>query len=322
MPEEKKATQIKALFMGTGSFAGTILSALLEEKYNIVGVFTKPDKTIHKNSGPKENEIKEIALKNNIAIYQPEKLDADIISQIKNIAPDLIIIVSYGKIIPREIIDLPRFGCVNVHPSLLPKFRGPSPIQNALLVGEKETGTTVMLIDEKMDTGDILSQKKYKIDPDDTYQELSEKLAILSSDLLLETLPLWIEGKIKPLHQDDSKASLCQLIDREDGHIAWDTEGEKIYDRYRALSPWPGIFSFWKNGQNTLRLKLQKISFRNHNSDSSQTSGTVFESDGKIAIQTLKGAIILEEVQLEGKKPADIKNFINGYPKFIGSILQ
>lgn len=308
--------------MGTGSFAGTILKALLEEKYSVVAVFTKPDKTIHANSEPKKNEIKEIALKNNIAIYQPEKLDAGIISQIKKIAPDLIAIVAYGKIIPQEIIAIPEFGCTNVHPSLLPKFRGPSPIQNALLVGEKETGTTIMLIDEKMDEGDILSQKKFAIDPNDTYATLSEKLAPFSATLLLEALPLWIGGKIKPTPQNDSNASLCQLIDREDGHIIWEEEAEKIYNRYRALSPWPGIFSFWKNEEKMVRIKLQKISLAKNNPESEKISGKIFSIDNQIAIQTLKGAIILEEVQLEGKKPVNIKDFINGYPKFIGSVLQ
>jgi len=330
----KKVTEIKTLFMGTGNFAGIILQALLEAghpmfvgtsdvHFDIAAIFTKPDKTIHKNSAPGNNEVKEIALKNNITVYQPEKLDADIISQIKIIAPDLILIVAYGKIISKKIIAIPKFGCVNVHPSLLPKFRGPSPIQNALLSGEKETGTTIMLIDEKMDTGAILNQKKYAINSNDTYRELSEKLAVLSSGLLLETLPLWIEGKIKPTPQNNAEASLCQLIEREDGHIIWDEEAENIYNRYRALSPWPGIFTFWKNGENLARLKLQKISLlSDNNREMHRAIGEIFKTEEGIAVQTLKGAIILKEVQLEGKKKTDIKSFINGYPKFIGTILQ
>lgn len=322
MFEKENPVRLKILFMGTGSFAGTVLKALLEEKYGIAGVFTKPDKTIHKNSAPAENQVKELAQKNNLAIFQPEKLDEKVISQIKSIAPDLIVIVAYGKIIPSEIINIPKFGCVNVHPSLLPKFRGPSPIQNALLQGEKETGTTIMLIDEKMDEGDILSQEKIAIGPDDTYQTLSEKLARFSADLLLKTLPLWISGKITPLPQDDSRATLCQLIEREDGRIVWEEEAEKIYDRYRALYPWPGIFSFWKNGNNNVRIKLQKISLAKNNHISDRRAGEIFRSDDGIAVQTLKGAIILEEVQPEGKKTMAAKSFINGYPNFIGSILQ
>lgn len=312
----------KIIFMGTGSFAGTILKTLLKEKYSVAAVFTKPDKTIHKNSAPGENEVKELAEKNNLAIFQPEKLDADIISQIKNIAPDLIIIVAYGKLIPREIIDIPEFGCVNVHPSLLPKFRGPSPIQNALLQGEKETGTTIMLIDEKMDEGDILAQSKMAIGPDDTREALAEKLADLSSELLLKTLPLWIEGKIMPQKQNRSQATLCQLIERQDGHIIWENEASDIYNRYRALSPWPGIFSFWKNREKMVRIKLQKISLAENNSESDKTSGKIFMMDDQIAVQTLKGAIILEEVQAEGKKTVPAKDFLNGHPDFIGSVLQ
>lgn len=312
----------KIIFMGTGSFAGTILEALLKERCDIIGVFTKPDKTVHKNTGPKENSVKEIASSKNISIYQPEKLDDAVISQLKEIQPDLIIIVAYGKIIPQEIIDIPEFGCMNVHPSLLPKFRGPSPIQNALLQGEKETGTTIMLINEKMDEGNILAQEKMAIGPDDTYQSLSQKLASFSADLLLRTLPLWIEKKIAPLPQDDSQATLCQLIEREDGHIVWEEEAEKIYDRYRALSPWPGIFSFWKDGEKMVRIKLQKVSLKKDAPKSEKYPGEIFRLDDQLAVQTLKGAIILEEVQLEGKKATDVKNFINGYPKFVGSILK
>lgn len=308
--------------MGTGTFAGTILTSLLREKYDVVAVFTKPDKTIHKNGGLKENQVKEISKANNIPSYQPEKLDTEIIFQIKEIKPELIIIVAYGKIIPQDIIDIPKFGCVNVHPSLLPKFRGPSPIQNALLAGEKETGTTIMLINEKMDEGDILAQEKMAIDPDDTYPSLSEKLAKLSSELLLKTLPLWIERNITPQKQDQSKATLCQLIEREDGRIVWEEDAEKIYDRYRALFPWPGIFSFWKNDKDTVRIKLQKISLVKNDSGSGKRVGEIFKLNDSIAVQTVKGAIILEEVQLEGKKPTDTKSFINGYPQFIGSILR
>lgn len=308
--------------MGNGTFAGTILTSLLREKYDVVAVFTKPDKTIHKNSGPKENLVKEISEANNISAYQPEKLNDQVISQIKKINPDLIVIVAYGKIIPREIIDIPRFGCVNVHPSLLPKFRGPSPIQNALLAGEKETGTTIMLINEKMDEGDILAQEKMAIDPDDTYPTLSQKLASLSAYLLLKTLPLWIQNKITPLPQDHSKATLCQLIEREDGLIVWEEYAEKIYDRYRALFSWPGIFSFWKNGNDTVRIKLLKIGFEKNDHYSRKRAGEVFRLNDEIVVQAMKGVIILKDVQLEGKKPATIKDFLNGYPNFIGSMLQ
>jgi methionyl-tRNA formyltransferase len=312
----------RILFMGTGAFSGTILGALLDEKYNVAGIFTKPDKNIHKNSATNDNEIKTLALKNNLPLYQPEKLTSEITAEIKKINPDLIVIVAYGKIIPPEIIAIPQFGCVNVHPSLLPKFRGPSPIQNALLSGEKETGTTIMLINEKMDAGDILAQEKLTIHPDEIYPEFSERLALLSAKLLLETLPRWIAREIIPIKQDDAKATLCRLIQREDGKIDWNEEAEKIYDRYRALSPWPGIFSFWKKENAVLRLKLQKIKLLEMVFENDFPAGRIFELDGKIAVQCGKGAIILEEVQLEGKKKTPIHNFTNGYPDFKKATLE
>ena len=242
--------------------------------------------------------------------------------EIKKQKPDLIIVAAYGKIIPRNIFSIPRFGTLNIHPSLLPKFRGPSPIQNTLLCGETKTGTTLMLIDEGMDTGDIIKQSKTNILPKETYLELSDRLAKLSTNLLLETLPLWIDGQIKPERQQDSQATLCQLIERSDGKIIWSDDAVSIFNRFRALFPWPGIFTFWENEGNYKRIKLNKIDFINHELKEKHNLGEVFEFEKKIGVQTASGIIILKEVQLEGKKNMKIEVFLNGYQKFLGSILK
>lgn len=322
MPEKNKEKEIRIIFMGTSKFASEILGAIIAADFNIISVFTKADKKSGRDREIKESKIKTTAKTRDIPVFQPERLDEESIAEIKNQKPDLIVVAAYGKIIPKEIIDIPRFGTLNIHPSLLPKFRGPSPIQNALLRGETETGTTLMLIDQGIDTGDIIKQVKTEISPKETYLELSDRLAQLSSSLLIETLPLWIEKKIKPVRQLDCEATLCQLIERNDGRILWTDEAESIFNRYRALSPWPGIFAFWENENANKRIKLNKISFTKNNPSEKHHLGEVFKFEEKIGVQTTLGIIILEEVQMEGKENVKIENFINGYRDFIGSLLK
>ncbi len=239
--------KIRTIFMGTSVFAKEILASLIEAKYNIIAVFTRPDQKTGRNQEIKISPVKELALSNQVPVLQPEKLDQEAAGEIKKLKPDLIIVAAYGKILSREILEIPGFGCINIHTSILPKFRGPSPIQNALLAGEKETGVTIFLMNEGIDTGDILAQEKIAIERDDDAEILSQKLSELGSKILLEALPLWVEQKLQPQKQDDSLTSLCQLIEREDGRIVWEKEAENIYNKYRAFYHWPGIFSFWEN---------------------------------------------------------------------------
>lgn len=211
---------------------------------------------------------------------------------------------------------------MNVHVSLLPKYRGPSPIQNALMQGEKETGITIMLMDKGVDTGDILAQEKLSIDPDDNTKILMDKLSYAGANLLLKTIRQWIKKEIKPKVQNHSNATLCQLIEREDGHIYWNSDVKSIYNRYRALTPWPGIFSYWKNGSIIMRLKLISIDHKKNVQFNQHKEGEVFEIESDIAVRAADGIIILKEIQKEGKNKMEAKEFINGHPDFIGSILQ
>lgn len=322
MTASKKAIQLNTVFMGTAYFAGVILKALIENGYNIKMVVTKPENKYGDKEGSEDNPVKALAEKAQLPLFQPEKMDLEAIDKIKSVKPDLILVASYGKILPASVLKIPGFNCINVHASLLPKFRGPSPIQNALLAGEKETGVAVMLMNEKMDEGDILKMVSLPIDPEDNSETLHKKMADLGAKTLLETLPLWVERKIEPQPQDSAQATLCQLIDREDGHIVWEDEAENIHNRYRALYPWPGIFSFWDNKGTLLRLKLLKTGIQKEQPEIPHAIGEIFQLGEKIGVQTIKGVIFLEEVQLEGKKPASIKEFINGYPSFIGSRLK
>lgn len=319
----KNPIKLRMVFMGTSEFSKKILQRLIESGYNIVSAYTQPDKKAGRNQEIKISPIKKLAEENDIRVFTPDKFDHAAVNELENQKPDIIIVAAYGKILPKEILEIPGFGCINIHPSLLPKYRGPSPIQNAILNGETETGTTIMLMNEKIDAGDILVQEKTTIGKDETAFDLSERLAEISSDLLLKTVPLWIERKLTPQKQDDSKATFCQLIERSDGKIIWTDEAESIYNRFRAFFPWPGLFTFWENTKGiTRRLKLSKISFLRNNPEMKHHIGEVFCIGEEIGAQTTRGVIILEELQPEGKPNMPARDFINGYPDFIGSILK
>lgn len=323
MNNTQTTPKIRVVFMGTPSFAEPVLSALIEKQYNIVAVYTRPDKAVGRKQEIQATPIKELAIKHNLPTEQPEKFDDDTIDKLKDYKPDLIVVVAYGKLLSKKVLDVPGFGCINIHPSLLPKFRGPSPIQNALISGETETGTTIMLMDEGMDSGDILAQETVAIEPNEMLPELSDRLAKISAALLLKTLPDWIERKITPQKQDASKVTLCQLIEREDGHVLWMNDASTIFNAFRALYPWPGLYSLWnRDSEQFLRLKLTRITHQKQNPQTAHHLGEVFELGEKIGVQSVAGVIFLEEVQLEGKTAVPIAEFVKGYPQFIGSILQ
>jgi methionyl-tRNA formyltransferase len=314
--------KLRTVFMGTSDLSEAILEKLIDNKYNIVGVFTKPDTKVGRKQELVAPLVKQLAEKNNIPVLQPLRFNTETTEQLRELKPDLVVVAAYGKIIPKAALEIPGFGCINVHVSLLPKYRGPSPIQNALLLGEKETGVTIMLMDQGVDTGDILVQEKNAIKQDDTTETLMKKLSITGANLLLKTIPLWIERKIEAKPQDHSQATLCQLIEREDGRIFWADSAENIYNKYRALTPWPGIFTYWKNNSEIIRLKLIKIALQKTDPIEKHQTGEIFEIGSDIGIQTDNGIIIFKEIQREGKKAVTAKEFINGYPNFIGSTLQ
>ncbi|MBI2439649.1 MAG: methionyl-tRNA formyltransferase [Candidatus Moranbacteria bacterium] len=315
--------KVRIVFMGTPSFAATLLETMISEKYNVVGVVTKQDKTIGRSQEIAKIPVKEVALKYSLPILQPVKLDETAIATLSDWKPDLIVVAAYGKILPPSILSLPGFGCVNVHASLLPRFRGASPIQNTLLSGDTETGVTLMLMDEGMDTGDIIAQKKISIDANETKENLLARLTEEGKALLRENIPLWVLRKITPTSQDESQATLCQLIEREDGRVIWNESAKDIYNRYRALTPWPGIFTFWKKSDGEfLRLKLHRVSLQKQSVQTKYPLGQVMEIGEKIGVQTGEGVIFLEEVQLEGKNKMPIKEFLLGNDDLLGGQLQ
>ncbi len=326
-------THHTVVFMGTGVFAAEILTALLHAPhYHVTQIVTQPDKkigrkkksTIHRTLAA--NPVRDIAHERNIPLLQPVKIDRDAIATIAAQKPDLLIVASYGRILPQKLLDVARIAPINVHASLLPLLRGASPIHNAILHGHTETGITIMLMDAGMDTGPILAQERTTITAHEKTNELCARLAHIGGALLITTLDALTAEKISPRPQNHMRATLCQLIDREDGHIQWTQTTTEIYNRYRALYPWPGIFSFWEiHESQLLRIHFRSILPSTEPLDRTLAQlmpGTVFIDHGQLCIKTGDGAIIVEALQPECKVVMPVYDFLNGHKNFEGAVLK
>lgn len=320
--QDFKAPQVSVVFMGTPAFAATALAALIGESYNIVGVVTQPDRKVGRKQELTASAVKTLALEHTLPIFQPEKLDTEAVKTIADWKPDVIVVAAYGRILPKAILELPGFSCINIHASLLPRWRGASPVANALVAGDTETGITLMELNEGMDTGDIIAQEKIAIGPDERAPELLERLGRLGAELLVKTLPLWITRSITATPQPEDGVTMCQLIEREDGRIFWNENAEDIYNHFRGLSPWPGLFTYWRRGdEGALRIKLHNLALQKTPLATEHPAGTVLEIGEKIGIVTGSGVVFPIALQMEGKEQVAIDDFIKGYPDFIGSVL-
>jgi methionyl-tRNA formyltransferase len=306
---------MKIIFWGTPEFAAVILDSLISNDYKPIAVVTAPDKPVGRKHILTPSPVKELAKKYGIAILQPEKAENARL-EIINLRPELMIVAAYGEIIPKNIIEIPKYGSLNLHPSLLPKYRGASPIQAAILNGDQEIGTTIMLMDEKMDHGPIVGYKKLNIKNQKlTYLELSKQLANLGVELLIETLPKWLVGEIKPIPQNHAQATFTKIIKKEDGRIDWHKSAEQIERMTRAYYPWPSAYT--KAKKRLLKIINASVLAMNHH----KVLGTVFFVENKKkAVACGQDALILEKVQLEGKREMTVQEFLNGHPEIINSI--
>lgn len=311
---------MKIVFMGTAEFAVPILEKLVQSNYKPVLVVASPDKPVGRKQIITPPPVKVLAEKYKIPVAQPEK-----IREIGNLTPDLIVVAAYGKILPKEILDIPRFGCLNIHPSLLPKYRGPSPIQTVILNGDKETGVTIILMNEKVDSGKIVASIKYQVSNGITCKELWKELAELGAKLLIDTIPKWIKGEIKPRIQDETKATYTKILKKGDGKIDWQKSAKDIEKQIRAFEPWPGSFTKYQTSDKNYKiLKILKTQvLKQTKKDPSGPPGKIFLFSGnKIAVQTAKGFLIIEVLLPEGKKPMTAVEFLRGHKSFIGTIIK
>ena len=322
---------LRIIYMGTPQFAVPALETLiagskpglvLQEGYEIVTVITRPDKPSGRGKEVVYSPVKQLALSQEIPVWQPGSLKRqENIEMLAAYQSDLFIVAAFGQILLQAVLDLPRYGTLNIHASLLPKYRGVSPISEAILQGDTETGVTIMLIDAGVDTGPILLQRAIPIAEDDTTGSLTLKLAALGASALLEALPLWVQGKITPQPQDERFASHTHRLHKEDGKIDWNRPADVLARTVRAFTPWPGAYTNWGN-------KLLKIiSAHTIQSDpgSEARAGTVSlrKENGlqTLIVATGEGLLILEKLHLEGTKVTSADEFLRGYSHIVGEVL-
>ena len=303
--------------MGTAELSGASLEKLFGDKrYSVLAVVTQPDKPKGRDLKLTPSPVKVLAEKLNLPVLQPLKArDEKFISELRELKPDLIVVVAYGQILPQTILDLPPFGCLNVHTSLLPKYRGAAPIQWAIADGEPETGVTIMKMDAGLDTGAILSMRHTPIWPTDDSQILHDRLAQLGAELLIETISTFVAGKISPQAQPAEGLTYAAKIKKEDGHIDWNLPAEKIWNRLRAFTPWPGAFTFLKTELKPQLLKIWKVEVVGK----SGIAGTILSADKTgIVVSCGENALRILELQREGGKRLTAEQFLAGFPLKVG----
>lgn len=298
---------LKILFMGTPDFSVPVLNKLIEN-CNVIGIVTQPDKLVGRKKELKYSPIKEVGIKNNIKVLQPNKIKNDY-QEILNLEPDIIITCAYGQIIPKIILDYPKYGCINVHASLLPKLRGGAPIHHAIIDGYQKTGITIMYMDVGMDTGDIISQKETIIKDSDTLETLHDRLSIMGSELLIETLPSIINKTNKRIKQDINQVTYGYNIQRQEEKIDFNKTKREIFNQIRGLNPYPSAYFILDNKI----IKVFSSKIVDDLSYSKNPNGTIVKlnTDG-LFIKVCDGLICLLEIQIEGKKRTKIKDFLNG----------
>ena len=307
---------MKIVFMGTPEFAVPSLNALLSSKKEITAVVTQPDKPSGRGKKLTPPPVKAAALNSGVAVLQPERIkDEEFVNTLREINPDIIVVAAYGKILPKDIIQLPRYGCINVHASLLPKYRGAAPISWAIINGEKETGITIMQMDEGLDTGSILLQKGIEITKEDTAGTLSNKLSKIGAELLIEGLNAIEKGEIKPITQDNSKTSYAPMLKKEDGQINWTKGAEDIYNMVRGMDPWPGAFTYYKG-------ELWKVWKVRHGDTGKGLAGEILAADkDRIDVASKDNVISIIEIQPANKKRMTVSVFLRGHKVEAGVIL-
>jgi methionyl-tRNA formyltransferase len=309
----------RLVFMGTPEFAVPSLAALLDADYDIVGVLTKEDQPAGRGQKLVESPVKQLAAAHGLTIQQPETLRAaGAQAALASLAPDVIVVAAYGLILPQEVLDLPRFGCINVHGSVLPRWRGAAPIAAAILAGDVEAGVSIMRMDAGVDTGPTLSAAYLPVAADDTTGTLTPKLAALGADLLVRTLPRWLAGELKPIPQPEERATHAPRLTKEEGLIDWAEPAAQIERRVRAYQPWPTAYTRW----NGLGLKVLRARADQGSGIRDQETGVVVSGKaGSAGVVTGRGVLWLEEVQLAGKRAASIGAFLQGARGFVESRL-
>ena len=307
------------VFMGTPDFAVGTLEALINSKYEVSAVFTQPDKPKGRGKAVQMTPVKEVAMEHEIPVYQPVKIrEEQWIEVLKDLAPDVIVVVAFGQIIPKAILELPRYGCINVHASLLPAYRGAAPIQWAVINGDEKSGVTTMRMDAGLDTGDMILKEEVTLDKKETGGSLFDRLSLLGGDLILSTLSKLEKGEITPVPQDHTQATYVKKISKSMGAIDWTMDAVSIERLVRGLNPWPSAFTRW-NGK---MLKIWEATVLPDPEKKAPCGSVISAGDEGIKIQTGNGVLCVTSLQLEGKKRMDTAAFLRGYQVEPGCIME
>lgn len=298
------------VFMGTPDFAVPALRLLIQH-HTVLGVVTQPDRPAGRNRQMQASPVKLTAEAAGIPVFQPEKIRrAEAVETLRAWPADLFVVAAFGQILPQIVLDLPHYGSLNIHASLLPRWRGAAPIQAVVRAGDLESGVTIMRMDAGLDTGPILMQRAIPLAADETGASLHDQLSLLGGDLLIETIPGYLDGHIQPRAQDDALATLARRINKDEGRIIWTSAAHEIDRTVRAFTPWPGTFTKWDD-------KLLKI-LSGEVMGGSADPGRVLLRDGQLAIGTGDGLYLPVRLQLEGRAAVNASDFVRGYPAFIG----
>lgn len=308
--------------MGTPDFAVPVLDALCSSGHDLAAVYTRPDRPAGRGRRLSSPPVKVYAEQHGIPVVQPASLRQErTIETLASLKPQAMVVAAYGRILPPEMLRVPPLGVLNIHPSLLPKYRGPSPVTEAILDGESKVGVTVMLLDEGMDTGPILARKETDVFPEEAADQLTRRLFALGGELLAEVLPAWEAGEIEPIAQNEDEASVTRLHNRKDGELDWSLPAEYLARQLRALHPWPGCFTHWEG---RLLKVIRGRALEEDAVDAVRGQVVAPGKDGGYAagVATGKGVLILDEVQLEGRRPQPMAEFLKGQPHFPGAVLS
>lgn len=318
---------MKIIFFGTPDFAAGALQALLDSGHTVTAVVTQPDKAKGRSKTPVYSPVKECAVKAGVPVLQPVRVKSpDSVEALRAYEADVFIVAAFGQILSKEILDMPRFGCLNIHASLLPAYRGASPIQWAVINGEEKTGVTIMQMDEGVDTGDILYQKEIKLDEKETGESLFEKLAVLGAEAIIEALELLPAGKLVPTAQCEEKATHTGMIHKDMGEIDWSMSAEKLERLVRGLNSWPSAFTFWEGKQ--LKIWESDVCKDGGLSEEAEyekkaAAGTVIKVEkNRFAVKCGEGALWILSLQLEGKKRMSTLDFLLGNGIKQGTVLE
>lgn len=306
---------MRILFMGTPEFAQVSLQALLDDGRDVVCVVTQPDKPKGRGYEMAMSEVKLLALEKNIPVHQPETLkDGAIMPVLEEYRPDIIVVVAYGKILPEYVLNFPKYGCINIHGSLLPKYRGAAPIQRAVIDGERVSGVTSMYMEKGLDTGDMLIKRELEITPAMTAGQLHDALAVLGGEVLLQTLDAIKGGTVTPQSQDDALSTYASQLSKAEGEIDWHNTNEIIYNKVRGLNPWPMAYSFI-GGKRFVMDFVYKC-------EDSGTPGEVLVADADgLVVACGKGSVIIKDIKVEGKKKMSVGDYLRGHAIEKGTIL-